>query len=253
MERSAATPPRAVLFDMDDTIFDHSLTCRAAIRRVRRETPFLQRRPLRALWNDYLTLLNAPSANRRSVTSRQMRLKRWRRIAVSCGVDLAPAQVREISERYRAHYLELRRAIPGAVELVRDLHRSRHVAIVTNNEVAEQEEKLDFLGVRSAVDALVISQAVGTSKPDPRIFREALRRLDVRPSSAVMIGDSWTNDVLGAAGAGIRAVWFNRFGLPRPDRTPVTELRRYEPVARAAKTVLAGPRRAPAPRPRARS
>lgn len=49
-----------------------------------------------------------------------------------------------------------------------------------------------------------------------------------------MLGDSWTNDVLGARAAGIRAVWFNRFAQPNPepDRVPEIEslrdLRRVE-------------------------
>ena len=29
-----------------------------------------------------------------------------------------------------------------------------------------------------------------------------------------MVGDSWPVDVLGARGAGVRALWLNRFGLP---------------------------------------
>ncbi len=229
----------AVLLDMDDTIFDHSLTCREAIRRVRREREYLLTRSLDALWSEYLTLLNAPPTTRApGMSSSAMRERRWAILAASCGADLDPEEAAELSRSYRAHYQSVRRAVPGSVALVRRLHRSARVAIVTNNEVSEQEEKLKFLGLGDAVDALVVSEAVGSSKPDPVIFEEALRRVATASENAVMLGDSWTNDVLGARGAGIRPVWFNRFRLPRPDGDDAQELRSLRPVAPAESALL---------------
>jgi len=38
-----------------------------------------------------------------------------------------------------------------------------------------------------------------------------------------MIGDAWETDIAGARAAGIRPVWFNRFGAPSPDPS-VTEV-----------------------------
>jgi hypothetical protein len=44
--------------------------------------------------------------------------------------------------------------------------------------------------------------------------------------------------VLGARGVGIRAVWFNRFGLPRPGPDEAAELRSLRPLGRARKLLL---------------
>jgi HAD superfamily hydrolase (TIGR01509 family) len=46
----------------------------------------------------------------------------------------------------------------------------------------------------AAADEYVLSFEVGTAKPDPRIFREALARLDVPAHEALMVGDSEEND-----------------------------------------------------------
>jgi putative hydrolase of the HAD superfamily len=62
-----------------------------------------------------------------------------------------------------------------------------------------------------------VSEEAGVSKPDPRIFEMALERANARAGEAVMVGDSWANDVEGARAAGIRAVWFNRDGRLAPD------------------------------------
>lgn len=229
----------AVFLDMDDTIFDHSLTCRAAIGRLRRRTPFLQHRPLRELWEEYLVLLDRPTTGRlRTLSSSELRARRWRLLARSCGAELSAEQAEALSREYRGLYQEERRAVPGAVPLVRRLRSVASVAIVTNNEVAEQEEKLRFLGLGGDVDALVVSEAVGRSKPDPAIFRAALRQVGATAEETVMIGDSWANDVLGARGAGLRPFWFNRFGRPRPQRLKVGEIRTFSPVRTTAERLL---------------
>ena len=54
----------------------------------------------------------------------------------------------------------------------------------------------------------------GFAKPDPRIYRETLRRGGCTPGEAVDVGNSLINDVQGAQGAGIYAVWLNRRGIP---------------------------------------
>jgi len=239
---------RAVLIDMDDTIFDHSLTCRAAIAALRRGEPYLRRRSLGELWSEYLGLLDAisPSVLSGAVSVEAARIERWRRIALACGARLSPAEARELSQEYRSHYQRLRRAVPGAKQLLERLHDEFPVVVVTNNEVAEQEEKVRFLGIGSLIDGLVVSQAVGSAKPDGRIFRVALGLAGVPPEEATMFGDSWTSDVLGARGVGVRPVWFNRFHRPSPDHGSVAEVRSLRPLQAARETILGATVRAPA-------
>ena len=86
------------------------------------------------------------------------------------------------------------------------------MVVVSNNLLEEQQEKLRACGMDRFVDVLVVSEEVGVAKPERRIFEVALERAQVRADEAVMIGDSWANDVEGARAAGIRAVWFTRDG-----------------------------------------
>ena len=76
------------------------------------------------------------------------------------------------------------------------------------------------------------------AKPDRRIFEAALSTAGARADQSTMLGDSWSSDVLGAEGAGIRPVWFNRFGLPRPAGSRATELRSLRPLRPAEETLL---------------
>jgi HAD superfamily hydrolase (TIGR01549 family) len=254
---SSVGPVEAVLLDMDDTIFDHSLTCRAAIAALRAGRPFLRARPLDELWREYLRLLDAvvPPGGQGSLTPDEARRERWRRLALGCGEELAPPEVAELSRAYRESYQKLRRAVPGARRLLERLHGVVPVVVVTNNEVAEQEEKVHFLGIGALLDGLIVSEAVGASKPDRRIFEAALAAAGVPAARATMLGDSWTSDVLGARAAGVRPVWFNRFSAPRPAATGVAELRSLRPVGAAERLLLgeapSGPPEASGPAPTA--
>ena len=90
---------------------------------------------------------------------------------------------------------------------------------MSNNLFDEQREKLEECGLAPFVDALVVSERVGVSKPDPAIFVAALDALQRRAGDAVMVGDSWSADIAGARAAGIHPIWFNPLGAKRPARS----------------------------------
>lgn len=233
--------PKAVLFDMDDTIFDHSLTCRKALGRLRTTEDRLRGRPLDELWREYSRLLEAvqPDVLAGRLPIQQARVERFRELARFCGTEVDPEGAAELSRQYRAHYQLLRRAVPGVRRLLERLRGRTVVGVVTNNEVAEQEAKLDFLRLRPLIDFMVVSEGVGVAKPETAIFQIALDRAAALPQETVMIGDSWRSDVAGARNSGIRPVWFNRFHLTPPDPWDVPELDSFRSPS-VAEAVLAG-------------
>jgi HAD superfamily hydrolase (TIGR01509 family) len=237
------TLPRAVLIDLDDTIFDHALTCRAALLAVRRGTGALRGRSLTELWKEYVRLLEAsyPDVLCGRVTVDQSRIDRLVRLGRYCGEEIDATRAAQLVETYREKYQQLRRPVPGARALLESLHGRTKVAVVTNNQLEEQEDKLRFLGFRALIDELVVSEQVGVAKPDPRIFQFALDRVGVRPSETVMFGDSWSSDVLGARSAGVTAVWFNRFRQTNPEPRLVREVRSLR-ATEAVERALTNPR-----------
>ena len=61
--------------------------------------------------------------------------------------------------------------------------------------------------VIEAADAITLSYETGSRKPNPNNFISALDDLGVRPSEAVMVGDTYSHDILPALGVGMKAVW----------------------------------------------
>jgi HAD superfamily hydrolase (TIGR01549 family) len=226
---------------MDDTLFDHSMTCRAALTALRREHPFLRRVPLVEQWRSYAELLwtTHTEVQLGHRTIEDARRERFVLLSRRAGRRVSLEDAEDLSEAYREHYQRLRRAVPGAPEAVRALHRTARVGIVTNNTRAEQQGKLAFLGLEDDIDFLIASADLGVAKPHPSIFRAALAEAGTAAPTAVMVGDSWSSDVEGARAVGIRAVWFNRFRLPRPEGVEVAEFASFRPIQRLGRLLRA--------------
>jgi putative hydrolase of the HAD superfamily len=69
------------------------------------------------------------------------------------------------------------------------------------------------LGLAKWLGVVVTSQEVGFNKPDPQIFRAALRKAKLRPIEALYVGDQPQIDVAGANGAGMLGILIDRKGL----------------------------------------
>jgi putative hydrolase of the HAD superfamily len=116
---------------------------------------------------------------------------------------------------------------PEVLEVL-DALRARRLRLgVISNWDTRLPEVLRQLDLARRFDALVYSSAVGVEKPDPRIFRRALRELGVEPQMALHIGDSRLADVEGAAASGMQSLLLARHGAE-----PAPELR--QPPARRA-------------------
>ena len=68
-------------------------------------------------------------------------------------------------------------------------------------------DRLHRLGISRFMDCVVCSTDIGWMKPHPGAFREILRRMDMRPAEAVMVGDDVFADVTGAQRVGLKAIW----------------------------------------------
>jgi HAD superfamily hydrolase (TIGR01549 family) len=212
--------PGAVLFDLDDTLFDHEHAARAALMGVHRLDEVFTRLPFDAFERAHARILEelhvqVLSGERGLDDARE---ERFRRLFAASGVRGDEDQVRATAASYREAYVAARRPVDGAVELLAALKPRIRIGIVSNNLLEEQQAKIRFCGFDPYVDVLVVSESVGVSKPDPAIFARALEEIGCAARDAVMIGDSWAADVEGARAAGIRPIWFNR--TDRQSREP---------------------------------
>jgi putative hydrolase of the HAD superfamily len=132
-----------------------------------------------------------------------------------------------------------------------DLLRSeRRVLGVISNSTSEASVRriLDRVGILDYFDRVVSSGTEGVEKPNPEIFRRAVRRLAVRPEEAMYVGNLAQTDAKAAQAAGLHGVWLNRegfgYGEDPPEITSLLEVplmvRRLESGDGASATRAAG-------------
>ena len=232
--------PRLVLFDLDDTLFDHRHASRCGLDTLRNEYQAFRARGVEELDSAAFEILNRTHRKVLAglLTQAEGRIERFRLLAEWCGASLAPAEVAAAAGRYREAYRASRRAMAGSIELLECLGTRVPLGIVTNNFVIEQRSKLADCKLDPLIDFMVTSEETEHPKPAPEMFNQALRMAGASPDQAVMVGDSWEVDVVGAMGAGIRPVWYNPNGREAPAGNAVSELRSFLPTIETLEVIL---------------
>jgi putative hydrolase of the HAD superfamily len=123
----------------------------------------------------------------------------------------------------------------GAIETLEELERrgfKRGLISVCSSDVEEAWNQTAFA---PHLDDVVLSCAVGLSKPDPRIYQLACERLEVEPNDCMFVGDGANDELAGAQRVGMRAVCV----LPPCRVEPIwKEARGWEPTISSLPEVL---------------
>jgi HAD superfamily hydrolase (TIGR01509 family) len=129
-----------------------------------------------------------------------------------------PAEVAFALDRYSAAFVATIPAPPPVGPLLARLAARYTVGICSNWPLAATIDRfVEAAGWAPALAAVVVSERVGSIKPDPRIFRAAETALATPPDAILHVGDDWAADVVGAKRAGWRAVYLRS----RPTDSPL--------------------------------
>ncbi len=203
---------RAVLFDLDHTLFDTEKTERHALGAVAKAAELPLGRPAieayrlvnTHVWGEY-------RAGR--ITSKELRVLRFRLWLQK--MDRDPAHAKKLAPLYLDAFSSRGDLIAGALAAVRSIERlGLRLGVVTNGIDRVQRRRLKASDLMDSFKVVVTSERAGFTKPDPRIMEIALKRMRVRPDEAVYVGDDPHVDGLAANRASVPFVWFN------PQRTP---------------------------------
>ena len=223
--------PKAILFDLDDTILSFSGSSETCWKEVCER--YAERLPgitpeglLKAIleyahwyWGDAARhkrgRLNMQQARREVVAGAFLSLK----------ID-NPSLADEIGDAFTARRQTSVSLFPGAVEtLTRLKGQGVKLGLVTNGTSEDQRGKIERFGLAPFFDCILIEGENGFGKPELEVFELALQRLEVRAEQAWMVGDNLVWDIETPQKLGIKTIWvdFASQGLPegsliQPDR-----------------------------------
>lgn len=134
-----------------------------------------------------------------------------RKVLENAGLSHQPEELMNLTRIYEEAILEAPpRLKDGVAETLRALEGRYKMGIISDTGVSPgriMRQVLKGLGISHYFDGFTFSDEVGVCKPDMRIFRQALRELDVLPSETIHVGDLIRSDVMGAKMMGMKAVW----------------------------------------------
>jgi putative hydrolase of the HAD superfamily len=220
--------PRAIFFDLDDTIIDDSSNVEeawlAAVESESRALAGISAAEVVAAvhevrawyWSD-------PERHRVGradliAASTSILTEALRRFGVE-----DESLARRISNRYRELRDGGRALFPGAIEVLEQV-RSLGVAsaLLTNGASEAQRAKLAQFDLARHFDYICIEGEFGCGKPDERVYSGALKALQCEPATTWMIGDNLEWDVAAPMRLGITGIWHDRFKSGLPADTTIT-------------------------------
>lgn len=165
---------QGILFDVDGTLVDsndaHARAWEAAFREAGHQVPFDRIRRLIGMGGDQLL----PET-----------------IGVSDTTPEGKAIARRRGEIFRERHLPHVRPLPGARDLVVRLRRDGYrLGVATSAQPDELAALLKIAGVDDLFEARTSADEVDESKPEPDIVLAAVRKLQLPPAAAVLIGDT---------------------------------------------------------------
>lgn len=214
---------QAVLFDVDDTLYDQLSPFAAACRSL----PALDGLALPALYEarsrrgmEALQRMNAGE-----ITLEENHIYRMQAACRDLGLDLSVSDALAFQAAYEAE--QVRISITAGMTQILELCRRRGwvLGVITNGPSDHQRRKCQILGLNRWIPDghIFISGDCGRLKPDPYLFQLAQSQLRLDPDTTVYVGDSYIHDMAGAMAAGWQCFWLNRrrtalpAGVPQPD------------------------------------
>jgi putative hydrolase of the HAD superfamily len=205
-----------VLFDLDDTLLDHTTAMRSAAT---------------ALWSSIKSCISKDQFLALWTRSHERHYPRYlcgelthqgqRRARVRDAIDptLDDPTADALFELYFSRYRDAWLLFSDAKMCLQYLQGHR-LGIISNGPSDEQRMKLVRTGIAEKFACILISEECGVAKPANEIFLQACEAMGEHPSNALYVGDRYDLDAEPSRRAGLCGVWLDRHGRQTLEHLP---------------------------------
>jgi putative hydrolase of the HAD superfamily len=233
MSERGSQLPKAILFDLDDTILSAFGQAEGQWQRV------IASFAAQLAPHEPPEILAAIQAYSRYLWADQARHKDWRHrigearrhivanafaeLEKRAGHPVPPAELlNEVADRFNQVQEAELRMFPGAHETLDRLKQlGVRLALVTNGAAAPQRKKVVRFALEHRFDHIQIEGEHGFGKPEEQAYRHALRSLGVEATDTWMVGDNLEWEVVAPQRLGIFAIWYDGYGIGLPAGSPI--------------------------------
>ena len=198
-----------LLFDADGTLFNYDKAEANALQK----TFFAFGLDFVARYAEAYREINGKiwlAFERGEITQNKIRTERFKRLSEAIGINFDPIA---FSQTYLLFLGEGAFLIEGAEKLLSQLEGQAGLMLITNGLKDVQRSRLAYSTIQHYFSDVVISEEVGSAKPDAGIFQVAFEKMgNPSKTEVLIIGDSLTSDIRGGNHFGIDTCWFNPEG-----------------------------------------
>jgi len=204
----------AVLFDLDETLFDRTGSLRLFLADQIKRLNLSVFRDQETTIRRFLELDNRGRTQKTEVYSTMLLERGVKDVAL----------VSALFEDYENNAWRFARGFDGLAETLNTIRESGwKTGVISNGQTHIQLRSLLALNLDRLLDIYLISESVGLRKPDSKIFLLAAKRLSVDPENCVFVGDTPEADIAGAQKVGMKTVWFPNGALWPEDLTTLPD------------------------------
>lgn len=203
---------RQLFFDLDRTLWDFETNSRFALQHLYDHLKLGETIEHFMHFHHTYIRINADlwqQYGNGKLTKEELRDNRFRKALAHHGIH-----DNELAQQMSDGYIDLSpqqtALFPGATEMLESLRAQDYsLHIITNGFKEVQHIKLQKSGISHFFNTVLCSEEIGFTKPHREIFQEAQRLTSCKTEHAIMIGDDFKADIIGALNAGWTAIHFD--------------------------------------------
>lgn len=203
-----------ILWDVDGTLLDFTYSQRYAItkcfRTIGREITEEQIKRYSQINDDYWKRLELGE-----ITKEQLLTGRFATLFEE--YEIRNVDLEDFMREYQEALGSVFSYIDDSLTICRALQGKVHQYVITNGVTSTQRNKLKLSGLAETMNALFISEQIGTPKPGREFFDYCLEHIEEKDKARILIvGDSLSSDIKGGVLAGIPTCWYRPEGTANP-------------------------------------
>lgn len=200
---------KAVIFDLDNTLYDYDAINGKAIEFAGKWLCSKENIAYEEFLNAFDESRKLTKKCMRDCAAQHNRMIYFQKTSEYLGLNPIKYSL-ELYDKYWGYMLDNMQLANGVEKLLIHLKQSGiKIAICTDLTTHIQHRKLRKLGIADYVDVFVSSEEADAEKPDTKIFYMTIDKLGILPSEALYVGDSYEKDIIGAERVGMHSVWLN--------------------------------------------
>lgn len=207
---------RAVLFDLDNTLYDYDVPNKTSLKEVYK----VLNKYIKMSHEKFMKLFNL---SRREIhrelagtASSHNRTLYFQKLIEKTKQTVDPKLILKLDDAYWGFMLKTMKLNKGVLQTFKELkRRGIQIGIVSDLTIKIQLRKLDKLKIGDYVDVLITSEEAGSEKPHKIMFLLALNKLDLTPKDVLMVGDRRIADIEGANAVGMETIIIKRGKLTK--------------------------------------